>query len=183
MQWRNMTWPAYGPPQQEDELEVRKETVDDIKEFRIEVSKVSEPGPVVEVRELLRRLYGEVDECGTPNPYIAKYTRLKGSAVPESENGQENPPVVGVSEYRYWPSLKLGYIENVRVSSSMRRKGLGVKLVDFTVDYVRNKGVQRIYSFAVNRGGFKLLKSAGFTPETPDDPERPWRTWFYKPNL
>jgi len=178
MIWRNLEWPAYGPPRQEDNLERNQEGLADVEEYNIEVTRVSEPGPVIEVRNLFRRLYGEPDECGTLNPYIARCRRLRGSALPDSKNSQEYGYVTGTVDYRYWPSLKLGYIENVQVSSNMRRRGLGVKLVDFALDYVRSRGIQRIYSFAVNPEGFHLLESSGFVAEPPDDSERPWQRWF-----
>ena len=180
MQWRNMNWPAYGPPLAEDNLEAHQEGLEDAAAYRIEVAKVSEPGPVVETRDLLRRLYGEPNGRGARNPYVAKYTRLRASALPESGDNQEYGLVIGTADYRYWPSLKLGYIEHVRVSSSARRKGLGVKLVDFTLDYMRGKGIERIYSFAVNPEGSRLLENAGFAPEPSEDPERPWRKWFFR---
>jgi N-acetylglutamate synthase-like GNAT family acetyltransferase len=132
----------------------------------------------IEVRDLLHRLYGETDTRGTSNPYVAKYTRLRANALPESRDSQEYGHVVGTVDYRYWPSLKLGYIENVRVSPNIRRKGLGIKLVDFALDYMRSSGIRRIYSFAVNPEGSGLLESAGFAPEPPENAERPWRRWF-----
>lgn len=175
---RNMEWPAYGPPRQEDDLEGCQEGLADAEEYKIEMTRVSEPGPVIEVRDLFRRLYGELDECGTPNPHAAKYRRLRGRALPESRDSQEYGYVTGTVDYRYWPSLKLGYIESVKVSSRMRRKGLGLKLVDFALDHMRSRGIQRTYSFAVNPEGSGLLESAGFVPEPPDNSERPWRRWF-----
>ena len=178
MIWRNLEWPAYGPPRKEDKLEGSQEGLDDAEEYKIKVNSVSEPGPVIEVRNLFRRLYGEPNECDKPNPYIARYKRLRGSALPESKNSREYGYVTGTVDFRYWPSLKLGYIENVQVSSNMRRKGLGNKLVSFALDYMRPKGIQRIYSFAVNREGFRLLESSGFTAEPPDNSERSWQRWF-----
>ncbi len=179
MVWRDMEWPAYGPPLREDNLEGCQEDLAGVEAYRIEVTGVSEPGPVVETRDLLRRLYGEPDGRGARNPYVASYTRLRASALPESGDGQKYGYVIGTADYRYWPSLKLGYIEHVRVSSSARGKGLGVKLVDFVLDYMRGKGIQRIYSFAVNPEGSGLLTGAGFTPEPAEDSERPWRRWFH----
>jgi len=176
-----MEWPAYGPPRQEDDLEGNQEGLDNINEIRIEVIKATEPGPVVEVRDLLSRLYGEVDRSSKPNPFVARYRRLRGSAVPESGDNHDAGHFLGLVDYRYWSSLKLGYIENVRVSSSMRRKGLGRKLIDFAVDCMHHKDIQRIYSFAVNPEGYGLLAGSGFEPEPADDTERPWRRWFYLP--
>ena len=176
-----MEWPAYGPPRQEDDLEGNHEGLADVKEYRIEVTKASEPDPVVEVRDLLHRLYGEIDRNSKPNPFVARYRRLRGSAIPDSGDNHDSDQFLGLVDYRYWSSLKLGYIENVRVSSSMRRKGLGRKLVEFAVDYMHDKGIQRIYSFAVNPEGYGLLAGSGFEPEPVDDLERPWRRWFYLP--
>jgi GNAT superfamily N-acetyltransferase len=178
MVWRDMEWPAYGPPLQDGELEGCREGLADVEAYKIEVTGVSEPGPVVETRDLLRRLYGEPDERGASNLHVSRYRRLRGSAIPESGDSREYGYVAGTVDYRYWPSLKLGYIENVKVSSSMRRKGLGLKLVDFALDYMHSRGVQCIYSFAVNPEGSGLLESAGFTPEPPENPELPWRRWF-----
>ena len=180
MVWRNLEWPAYGPPRKEDKLAGGEEGLDDVEEFIIKVNSVSESGPVIEVRNLFRRLYGEPDECDTPNPYIARYIRLRGSAFPESKDSQKYRYVTGTVDFRYWPSLKLGYIENVQVGSNMRRKGLGNKLVSFAFDYMRSKGIQRTYSFAVNQEGFHLLESSGFAAEPPDNSDRSWQRWFFK---
>ena len=181
MKWRNMEWPAYGPPLQDDNLDDHQpelEDTEDTKEYRIEVTRVSEPGSAVEVRSLFRGLYGEPGQCSALNPYVAKYRRLRGSALPNSTDGQKHGYVIGTVDYRYWLSLKMGYIENVRVSTRMRQKGLGVKLTNFAIDCMRRKGVQRIYSFAVNPEGFSLLTSAGFIGEPPEDPKRTWKRWF-----
>ncbi len=178
MTWRNMEWPAYGPPLQDDDLDDHQIGLEEAEECRIEVSRVSEPGSLVEVRSLFYRLYGEPGEHNTPNPYLAKYRRLRGSALPCPKDNQEYGYVTGTVDYKYWPSLKLGYIENVRVSARMRHKGLGVKLTNFAIGYMRRKGVQRIYSFAVNPEGFSLLTSAGFIAEPPEDSERAWKRWF-----
>ena len=89
MIWRNMEWPAYGPPLQEDNLDDHQTGLEDTEEYRIEATRVSEPGSAVEVRSLFRRLYGEPGECSTLNPYVAKYVRLRGSALPHSKDSQE----------------------------------------------------------------------------------------------
>jgi len=178
MVWNDMGWPAYGPPRQEDDLEGSGNGPPHIEEYRIEVTGVSEPGPVIEVRDLLYRLYGKPNEVGTQNPYVASYRRLRGSAIPKSGGSQAQGHVTGTVDYGYWPSLKLGYIESVRVHSDMRRKGLGLKLVDFALDYLRSRGIRRIYSFAVNPEGFILLESAGFVPEPSENSEYPWRRWL-----
>jgi GNAT superfamily N-acetyltransferase len=178
MVWNDMGWPAYGSPRQEDNLEGCLKSPTHVEEYRIEVTGVPEPGPAIEVRDLLRKLYGEPNEVGTQNPYVASYRRLRGSAIPQSGDSQARGHITGTIDYGYWPSLKLGYIENVRVRSEMRRKGLGLKLVDFALDYLRSRGIRRIYSFAVNPEGFTLLESAGFVPEPPESSEYPWRRWF-----
>jgi GNAT superfamily N-acetyltransferase len=171
-----MGWPAYGLPRREDDLEPCLEDPTSVEQYRIDVIEVSEPGPVVEIRDLLCRLYGKPDEVGAQNAYLATYKRLRGIAVPQSDQAHKH--VIGTVEYGYWPSLKLGYIETVRVRSDMRRKGFGLKLVDFAVDYMRGRKIQRLYSFAINIEGNALLESAGFVPEPPGDSEHPWRRWF-----
>lgn len=180
MKWRHMEWPAYGPPLQDDDLDDYQIGLEDVEGCTIKVTPVSEPGSLVEVRHLFRRLYGEPGERGTLNPYVAKCRRLRGSALLNPKDSQEHSYATGLIDYRYWPSLKLGYIENVRVSRRMRRKGLGVKLINFAIDHMRSKDVQRIYSFAVNPEGFRLLSSAGFSAEPPENPERSWQRWFFR---
>lgn len=180
MVWRDMGWPAYGSQPQEDDLEPYPKDTPQTGEYRIEVSEASEPGTVVEIRDLLCRLYGKPDECGEQNPYLASYRRLKGTALPRSADSQAHKHIIGIVDYVYWPSLNLGYIESVRVRSDMRQKGLGMTLLNFALDYMRSREIRRIYSFAVNSEGNRLLGSAGFVPEPPDDPERPWRRWFAK---
>ena len=176
MAWRDMGWPAYGLPRREDDLEPCLEDATNVEQYRIDVIEVSEPGPVIETRDLLCRLYGKPDEIGPQSPYLATYERLRGIAAPQSDQAHRH--VIGTVEYGYWPSLNLGYIETVRVRLDMRRKGFGLKLVDFAVDYMRGRKIQRVYSFAVNIEGNALLESAGFVPEPPGDSERPWRRWF-----
>lgn len=173
-----MGWPDYRLPRQEDDLEGSREGPTDVEEYWIEVTEVSEPGPVIEIRDLLCRLYGKPDEVGTQNPYVASYRRLRGSAVPRSRHSQAHSQVIGTVDYGYWPSLNLGYIESVRVRSDMRRKRLGLKLVDFALDYLRSRRIRRIYALAVNPEGSGLLESAGFLPEPPENSEDPWRMWF-----
>lgn len=175
---REIGWPDYGVPPQKDDLEVYRVGQIHVEECRIEVTRFSEPGPVIEVRELLCRLYGKPDEVGTRNPYVAVYRRLRGSALPQPGDSQAHSHAIGTVDYGYWPSLKLGYIENVRIRSDMRRKGLGLKLVDFALDYLRSRRMRCIYSLAVNPEGFGLLESAGLVPELPENTELPWRTWF-----
>jgi len=183
MVWRNLEWPAYGPPRKEEKLDGGQERPEDVEEFKIQANKASEPGPVIEVRNLFHRLYGDPEDCDDPNPYIARYVRLKGNAVPELKSSHEYGSVSGTVDYRYWPTLKLGYIENVVVSTNMRRKGLGNMLVSFALDYMREKGMRRTYSFAVNRGGYRLLNSSGFTAEPPDNPQKSWQRWFFRDML
>jgi len=179
MVWHDIRWPDYGLPRQEDDLEGCLEGPASVEEYWIEVTEVFEPGPVIEIRDLLCRLYGKLDGVGTQNPYVASYRRLRGSAVPRSRDSQGHSHVIGTVDYGYWPSLKLGYIENVKVRSDMRRKGLGLNLVDFALDYLRSRQIQRIYALAVNPEGCGLLESAGFVPEPPENSADPWRMWFY----
>jgi GNAT superfamily N-acetyltransferase len=172
-----MVWPAYGQSPQNDGLE-RPDSPPDTSDYYYEVAEVHEQPPLVEIRDLLRRLYGSPEECGESNPYIAPYRRMKGTAVLRSAEGGDKNLTIGVADFGYWSALDLGYIENVRVHPDIRRKGLGQKLLKFGVDYMCGKGIHRIYSFAVNPEGYKLLEGGGFTPRPADDPERPWRTWF-----
>ena len=159
--------------------ELQREDSVDLGEYRIEVTRISEPGPIVEVHNLFHRLYSEPQERGTANPYVAKYRRLRARVLLRFGGSQGDNCVAGSVEYRYWSCLKLGYIENVHVSSEMRRRGLGVKLINFAVNYMRRKGSHRIYAFAVNSEGCGLLASAGFAHEPPEDPKSLWRRWFF----
>jgi len=151
----------------------------DLVEYRIEVTRISEPGPTVEVRSLFNKLYSESQEGETLNPYLAKYQRLRARVLTHSKGSQGGNCVAGSVEYRYWPCLKLGYIENARVSPEMRRKGLGVKLINFAVNYMRREGSLHIYAFAVNPEGYGLLTNTGFAHEPPENPASPWRRWFF----
>ncbi|MFH1382218.1 MAG: GNAT family N-acetyltransferase [Chloroflexota bacterium] len=148
-------------------------------EYRIEVVRISEPGPTVEVSNLFHRLYAQSQHGEETSPYFAGYLRFRAKAFPRSGGRQDNDSIAGSAEYRYWPSLNLGYIEYVQVDAGTRRKGLGVKLVNFIVDYMRRKGSWRVYAFAVNAMGCRLLARAGFTDETPEDPASPRRKWFF----
>lgn len=173
-----MAWPTYVPPRQEEDLEEHQEDSVDVGEYRIEITSISELGPTIEVKSLFRRLYGEPQECDTPNPYVAEYRRLRVTALQHSKGSQGRNYIVGRIDYRYWPSLKLGYIENAHVSSAKRRKGVGVTLMHFVINYMRRQGSDMIYAFSVNTEGFGLLVNAGFIAQPPEDPEYPWRSWF-----
>jgi GNAT superfamily N-acetyltransferase len=181
MQWRDMGWPAYGAPGQKQDADSQLEDVSDGEETEIVVTSLSEPAPIVEIRDLFRKLYGEPDECRTPSPYLAVYYRFRGMVRTRIKNGQ--PADLGIADFGYWRSLKLGYIESVKVRPNIRGKGIGIKLVNIVLNYLQDCGIQRCYSFAVNPEGYRLLKNSGFTPATPDDPERPWRAWFEKDDI
>jgi GNAT superfamily N-acetyltransferase len=146
--------------------------------YRIEVTGLSELGPTVEVNRLFHRLYGAPQECGVPNPYVAKYRRFRARASPRLKDSQNYNHTTGIIDYRYWPDLKLAYIEDAHVISNMRHKGLGVRLMNFAVTYLRQLGSQYIYAFSVNPEGFRLLANAGFVEEKPENLANPWRRWF-----
>jgi len=56
----------------------------DVGKYRIKVTGLSELGPTVEVNRLFHRLYGAPQECGVPNPYVAKYRRFRARASPQN---------------------------------------------------------------------------------------------------
>ena len=105
---------------------------------------------------------------------------MKGTALPRSPDGPVTNNVSGTVDYGYWSALNLGYIESVRVRPNLRKKGIGVALLNYAVDHMSRLGITRIYSFAVNPEGSKLLESGGFAPQTPGDSDQPWRRWFAK---
>jgi len=177
---RKMGWPAYGTPPRDDGLEKAHGSPPVVEDYHIDVAEVSESGSVVEIRDLLCRLYGTPEQCSEPNPYLATYMRLRGTALPRNAEGKPQDTAIGTVDFGYWPTLNLGYIESVRVRTDVRKRGVGLALLNFGVDYMQRRKMARIYSFAVNREGYKLLESGGFSPEEPDDPARPWRTWFVK---
>lgn len=90
----------FSEPQKEDSVDLGK--------YRIEVTRISEPGPTIEVHNLFRRLYSEPQEHGATNPYVAKYRRLRAKVLLRSRGSQDDNSVAGSVEYRYWPSLKAG---------------------------------------------------------------------------
>jgi ribosomal protein S18 acetylase RimI-like enzyme len=172
-----MYWLHPLPPHEEATPELLPEDMAVAREYGVDISVASEPAPAVEARELFRRLYGEPQDCGQPNPYLAACCRLRAKARSKPGDGQRRGEVVGSIEYRCWPSLGLGYIGSVHVSSQMRRRGLGVRLVSFAVEHMRRRGAGSIYAFTVSREGYQLFHRAGFAPKPPDDPRAPWRRW------
>jgi len=133
----------------------------------------SEPGPAVEARELLRRLYGEPQQCGEQSPYLAGHARFQVTLPGEREKTEG-----GGVEYRYWPDLRLGYIENVQVTPGLRRRGVGVRLIRFALEHLRRLGADSVHAFTVSPQGFSLLTGAGFAPEPAGDAGSPWRCWL-----
>lgn len=170
-----MTGRDHPPALHEKSPEVHPEDLAAAQEYGLEVGAAPEPGPAVEVRELLRQLYGEPQSCGSPNPYLARYSRFRAKSRPKVGTSLDDPG--GGIEYRCWPDLKLGYIESIHVGPETRRRGLGVRLVRFAIEHLRRRGSRSIYAFTVNPEGFRLLTSAGFAAGPAEDPSSPWRCW------
>ncbi|HEY90389.1 MAG TPA: GNAT family N-acetyltransferase [Dehalococcoidia bacterium] len=147
-------------------------------DHEIEVTVPVDPGPNVETRKLFRRLYGIPQDYDTASPFLATFTRYRSKLRPAALTSPRH--VNGSIEYRYWPDLKLGYIDNVFIGSNMRRQGFGVRLVKFATDHLRRKGSRTVFAFTVNPPGLGLFISAGFTPESPEDASYPWRRWVSK---
>ncbi len=174
---RRLTRLNSGRPLRGNEGGMPPEDVATAREYGLEVTKAPEPGPTVEVRELFHRLFGEPQACAEPSPYLATYERLRARIHPESAGGHDGEDVTGSIEFRYWPTLRLGYIENVHVSTGKRRRGLGVKLVGFAVQHLSRRGSGQIHAFTVSREGSSLFASAGFAAGPPEDEGQPWRRW------
>ena len=147
-------------------------------DYEIEVTIPVDPGPNVETRKLFRRLYGVPQDYDNSGPFLATFTRFRSKLRPVAQTSPKH--VSGSIEYHHWPDLKLGYIDNIFISSSTRRQGLGIRLVNFATDHLRRRGSRNIYAFTVNQQGLRLFISAGFTPEPPEDSNYPWRCWVKK---
>ena len=147
-------------------------------DHEIEVTEPVDPGPNVETRKLFRRLYGAPQDYNAASPFIATFTRYRSKLRPAAPTSPRH--VSGSIEYRYWPDLELGYIDNVFINSNIRRNGFGSRLVKFATDHLRCKGSRRIFAFTVNPPALRLFISAGFTPESPEDANHPWRQWVSK---
>ncbi|MDD4876823.1 MAG: GNAT family N-acetyltransferase [Dehalococcoidales bacterium] len=156
-----------------------QEGVADYEGYKIEVTRTWEPGPFVEIRILFNKLYGDPGKYEEMNPHRTESIRLRAKTVMQNEENRDYDYVVGTSTYKYWPSLNLGYIESAVVNPKMRKKGIGITLINFIIEYLRSKGCQRIYSFAVNREGYRLLINTNFIHEPPEDPANLWRRWFF----
>jgi len=176
---RKMVWITYVPPEQETKPDTMFGESVDIDGYRIKLYRPFEPAPTVEVRNLFRKIYGEPQDCGEPNPYVAEFTRIRGRIMSVCGNGKDSKKIYGTVDFRYWPTLKLGYIENAQVNPEVRRKGLGSKLIVFAMSYLRNMGSEKIYAYAASREGAKMLGSIGFTASTPDNTKKRWLCWFY----
>jgi len=154
---RKMVWITYVPPEQETKPDTMFGESGDVDGYRIKLYRPFEPAPTVEVRNLFRKIYGEPQDCGEPNPYVAEFTRIRGRLMPVCGNGKDSKKIYGTVDFRYWPTLKLGYIENAQVNPEVRRKGLGSKLIVFAMNYLRNMGSEKIYAYAASRAE-KALK-------------------------
>jgi len=171
-----MTWPDFRPPLQGNIPELLPADLAAAREYSVELATASGPGPMVEVRELFRRLYGEPQDCGTPNPYVAPYHRWRAKVRLTSRDGGHEDITASI-EYRYWPTLKLGYIESVHVTSEIRHQGMGVRLLNFAIDHMRRKGGESVHAFTVSQEGLSLLAGVGFAADAPEDENSPWRCW------
>ena len=147
-------------------------------DHEIEVTIPVDPGPNVETRKLFHRLYGAPQDYDAASPFLATFTRYRSKLRPAAIASPRH--VNGSIEYRYWPDLKLGYIDNVFIGSNMRRQGLGTRLVKFATDHLRRKGSRSVFAFTINPPGLHLFVSAGFTAESPEDMKHPWRRWVSK---
>ncbi len=175
----------YLPRPHHDKTGLLPEDLLAAKEYDLDVSVVGGLGPAVEPRDLLLRLYGRPQDNGRSNPHLAPYRRLRASLRPELASGSEQAETadpspdrdVGSIEYRHWPSLQLGYLETIQVSTEVRRQGVGIKLVDFAVEHLARLGCQCVYAFIVSPEGASLFASAGFSTPEPRDGAQPWRDW------
>lgn len=150
------------------------EDIDFARERGFELTTAIEPGPTVEVRDLFRRLYGAPETKHRTGPGLADCVRLRARARAAAGDQGE---VVGSIEFRYWPGFGIGYVETVHVTAAMRRRGLGIRLLEFAISLMRCKGAESVHAFIVSAEGLGLFTDAGFVPETAEDASLPWRTW------
>lgn len=162
------------PPQPKSGPGVPAEDMDFARERGFELSEAVEPGPTVEVRDLFRRLYGASVTGLSASSRLADCVRLRARA--RGAAGDEDE-VAGSIEFRYWPTLGIGYVETIHVTAAMRRRGLGIRLLDFAVALMRRKGSGSVHAFIVSAEGLGLFTGAGFVAEAAEDASLPWRTW------
>ncbi len=162
------------PPPPKSGRGIPAEDIDFAKERGFELAEAIEPGPTVEVRNLFRRLYGALEETCRTGQEPADCVRLRAKA--RGVTGDEDE-VAGSIEFRYWPVLGIGYVETVHVAAAMRRRGLGIRLLDFAVTLVRRKGSGSVHAFIVSAEGLGLFTRAGFVAEAAENASLPWRTW------
>jgi ribosomal protein S18 acetylase RimI-like enzyme len=150
------------------------EDVDFARERGFELADAIEPGPTVEVRDLFRRLYGPPKKGRRASPGLADCVRLRAKARGVAGDADK---VTGSIEFRYWPVLGIGYVETVHVAAAIRRRGLGIRLLEFAVDLMRRRGADSVHAFIVSADGLGLFTDAGFVAEAAEDASLPWRTW------
>ena len=74
-----MTWLDSSPPLQESSPDILPEDLAVAREYGVDVSTAPEPGPAIETRELLRRLYRNVKGGElVPAPGQGGHTGLSG---------------------------------------------------------------------------------------------------------
>ncbi len=155
------------------------EDVDFARERGFELANAIEPGPTVEVRDLFHRLYGPPKKGSRASPGLADCVRLRAKARGVAGDGGEVAvdEVAGSIEFRYWPVLGIGYVETVHVAAAIRRRGLGIRLLEFALDLIRRKGADSVHAFIVSADGLGLFTDAGIVAEAAEDASVPWRTW------
>lgn len=169
-----MYWLEPAPRYREGDPDVSAEDLARARARGLSIEEIPGPGPQLEASQLLRRLYGDPADCEPPRPHVAGYRRLRAEPCCAATLEQDAP---GRVEFRHWPSLGLGYIEDVRVNDESRRQGLGARLLSFAVEHLRARGSRRVFAFTTSPEGLSLCVGLGFSPEAPEEDGRPWRRW------
>lgn len=69
-----------------------------------------------------------------------------------------------VGTVRYYHAGEVGRIIYVKVDEEFRRKGIATRLKNMELDYMKDQGVEVVYTDVVSDGGYRLAKKTGFRP-------------------
>lgn len=71
---------------------------------------------------------------------------------------------VAIMEYWYDDFTGVAKIFDVEVKEPFRQMGIATTLKEQELDYMRNKGIELVYTDIISEGGYRLAKSTEFKP-------------------
>jgi ribosomal protein S18 acetylase RimI-like enzyme len=73
---------------------------------------------------------------------------------------------IAMMDYWYDPDNQIAKIFDVKVQKQFRRRGIATTLKELELEYMRDQGVNVVYTDVISIGGYRLATTTGFKPIT-----------------